>query len=218
MNLLTATSVAKYFKLPAKRVNSILSELGWIEKNIKGWKSTTTGKAVGAVDSKAVRTGSLYVRWPESILNNIILINSIREAKGETNTNTREKAQNINIDHTDFRQKFPAKHRAKDGHYVRSKAELLIDNYLYDSEVVHAYERKLPVEEDIYSDFYIPTKKLYIEFWGYEADNKYSIRKQRKLDIYDKYGFKLIQLTDKEVQNLDDILPRLLLKFGIKIE
>jgi len=31
-----------------------------------------------------------------------------------------------------------------------------------------------------------------------------------------KYGFNLIELEDKEVQNLDDILPRLLLKFGVQ--
>jgi hypothetical protein len=39
-----------------------------------------------------------------------------------------------------------------------------------------------------------------------------------KLEIYKKYNLKLIQLTDKDVQNLDDTLPRLLLEFGIKTE
>jgi len=28
----------------------------------------------------------------------------------------------------------------------------------------------------------------------------------------------LIELTDKEIENLDDVLPRKLLKFGISIE
>ncbi len=30
-----------------------------------------------------------------------------------------------------------------------------------------------------------------------------------------KYGFNLIELTDEEVFNLDDILPRLLLKYEV---
>ncbi|MDD5288545.1 MAG: hypothetical protein PHY28_05480, partial [Dehalococcoidales bacterium] len=89
---------------------------------------------------------------------------------------------------------------------------------LYDSEVLHAYERKLPVEEDIYSDFYVPSRKVYIEYWGYEDDSKYLSRKERKREIYKKYDLKLIELTDKDVQNLDDTLPRLLLDFGIKTE
>jgi hypothetical protein len=93
---------------------------------------------------------------------------------------------------------------------------MLIDNWLYLAEIVHAYERKLPIEEDVYCDFYIPTGKVYIEYWRYDNDPKYLARKQKKLAIYQKYGFKLIELDDTAVQNLDDILPRLLLKFGVQ--
>ena len=84
------------------------------------------------------------------------------------------------------------------------------------AEIIHACERKLPIEEDAYSDFYIPTGKVYIEYWGYENDSKYLARKQRKIELYNQYGFNLIELQDKEVQNLDDVLPRLLLKHGIR--
>jgi len=84
------------------------------------------------------------------------------------------------------------------------------------AEIIHAYERKLPIEEDVYCDFYIPTGKVYIEYWGYENDSKYLKRKKDKIEIYQKYGFNLIELNDKDVLNLDDILPRLLLKFGIQ--
>ena len=54
-------------------------------------------------------------------------------------------------DQKDFREKFPAKYRATDGHLVRSRAEMLIDNWLYMSGIVHAVERKLPIEEDVRS-------------------------------------------------------------------
>jgi hypothetical protein len=114
------------------------------------------------------------------------------------------------------RDKFEALYRAIDGHIVRSKAEVLIDNWLYMAEIVHAYERKLPIEENVYCDFYIPTGKVYIEYWGYDEDPKYLARKEKKLAVYEKYGFRLIELGDADVQNLDDILPRLLLKFGIQ--
>ena len=82
--------------------------------------------------------------------------------------------------------------------------------------IVHAYERKLPIEEDVYCDFYIPSGKVYIEFWGLENEPNYVKRKEIKKSIYQKYNFKLIELTDKEVFNLDDILPRMLLKFGVQ--
>jgi hypothetical protein len=64
--------------------------------------------------------------------------------------------QTVKSLNNNFREKFEAKHRTQDGHYVRSKAEMIIDNLLYQYGLVHAYERKLPIEEDVYSDFYIP--------------------------------------------------------------
>ena len=84
------------------------------------------------------------------------------------------------------------------------------------SEIVHAYERKLPVEEDVYCDFYLPVGKVYIEYWGLENDPKYQDRKKEKLKVYEKYGFNLIEIIDSDIQNLDDILPKKLLKFGIQ--
>jgi hypothetical protein len=84
------------------------------------------------------------------------------------------------------------------------------------SEIVHAYERKLPIEEDVYCDFYLPVGKVYIEYWGFDNDEKYTKRKEQKLKIYEKYGFSLIELNDSDIQNLDDVFPRKLLKFGIQ--
>ena len=115
----------------------------------------------------------------------------------------------------DFRSKFPAAHRSTDGHLVRSRAEMLIDNWLYMQQIAHAYERKLPVEEDVYCDFYLPAGKAYIEYWSMEKDPAYAARMQEKKAVYAKHGLNLIELTDQDILNLDDVLPRLLLKFGI---
>ena len=217
-HLLTATTIGKHFGIPANRINSVLSELGWVKKHIKGWQVTELGKRLGGIQAKDKTSGVPFVRWPAPIISNRILVTNIRASKGDVTGNNQDQESNANADELEFRQKFQATHRAKDGHYVRSKSELLINNWLYDSEVLHAYERKLPVEEDVYSDFYIPSGKVYIEYWGYEEDSKYLSRKEKKREIYKKYDLKLIELTDKQVQNLDDTLPRLLLEFGIKTE
>lgn len=155
-------------------------------------------------------SGVPYVKWPEKIYESKALNETIEQFKG-----TEQKQSNNESEKKDFREKFEAKLRTTDGHFVRSKAEMLIDNWLYMAEIVHAYERKLPIEEDVYSDFYIPTGKVYVEYWGFEEDEKYLNRKKQKIEIYKKYGFNLIEICDKEVQNLDDHLPRLLLKFGV---
>ncbi|MFC1619718.1 glycerol kinase [Candidatus Neomarinimicrobiota bacterium] len=208
---LTATAIGKVFGLPATKINSILSELGWIQKGLKGWVITIQGSKQGGVQSEDIKSGVPYVRWPEGILQSNTLIETIKHFKGEETTPSESHKEEVG-----FREKYEAKHRATDGHFVRSKAEMLIDNWLYMAEIVHAYERKLPIEENVYCDFYIPTGKVYIEYWGYENDEKYLERKDKKLAIYKKYGFNLIELSDNDVKNLDDNLPKQLLKFGVQ--
>ena len=210
----SSTKIATKYNLSARKINMILSEIGLIEKYLKGWTITILGTKNGGIQKENSKNGIPYVEWNESIFTSSAFASIIKEVKGEAGESTQ-----IEIDNTkslNFREKFPAKHRATDGHMVRSKAEMLIDNWLYMAEIVHAYERKLPIEEEVYCDFYIPTGKVYIEFWGLENDPKYAKRKEIKKEIYKKYDFKLIELTDEEVFNLDDILPRLLLKHAVQ--
>ncbi|MEG9294954.1 glycerol kinase [Mangrovibacillus sp. Mu-81] len=211
--LLNITALSKLFEVSKLKMNPILSELGFIQKGLKGWTVTKLGLSLGGKQFEYDKTGVPYVNWPTSILQNKRLVETMKELQGN---DTEEVTQAANHNPLEFREKFEAKHRAADGHYVRSRAEMLIDNWLYMSEIVHAYERKLPVEEDVYTDFYLPVGKVYIEYWGMENDPKYAARKQDKLRIYHKYDFNLIELRDTDIQNLDDIFPKKLLMFGIK--
>ena len=111
-----------------------------------------------------------------------------------------------------FRSKYPAAYRTNDGHQVRSKAEQIIDNWLYNNEIIHAYERRVPIEEELVCDFFIPKAKVWIEYWGLE-DDKYTERKKVKKELYRKYDKNLIELTDKDIENIDDILPNKLRPF-----
>ena len=115
----------------------------------------------------------------------------------------------------DFREKFKAEYRTNDGHYVRSRAELVIANWLFTEGM--AYEKKVPIKEDVYCDFYIPKGKIYIEFWGYEDDEVYIKRKEQKIELYKKYGLNLIEIDNDKIGNLDDYLPKELLKFGVSL-
>ncbi len=210
-SLLTVTKLGEKFGLSGVKINRILSELGWIGKGLKGWNITKQGKKQQGEQFEDFRSGVPYVKWQADILQSAIFLDSIAQTKGQDSP-----SKQVTVELVEFRDKFPAKHRSTDGHFVRSKAEMLIDNWLYMAEIVHAYERQLPVEEIIYCDFYIPAGKVYIEYWGYDNDPKYLARKKAKQAIYQKYGFNLIELEDKAVQNLDDILPKLLLKHGVQ--
>jgi hypothetical protein len=212
---LSATRIGEHFGLSNIKINLILAELGWIEKYVKGWVPTDRGNALGA-NVREMDNGTPFVVWPESLLNNPVLCQSVNENFAhQVQTSS---AKRISADkQADPRAKYPATLRAQDGHYVRSRAEVLIDNWLYMQGIVHAYERRLPIEEECYCDFYLPRGKgVYIEYWGQDADPKYSKRKADKLAIYAKYKLRIIELINSDIERLDDVLPRKLLKFGIE--
>ena len=218
---LTATDLGKPFGVNAKRMNLVLAELGWLEKYTKGWKPTAQGIFLGGQERVARQNGIPYVVWPSALLTNRALKLSLDETKEGTTPAAgsaefvAESAEPYSSLSADFRTKFPPKHRTKDGHMVRSRGEMLIDNFLYDQGIVHAYERRLPLSEDCYSDFYLPQKQVYLEYWGLEGKPAYESRKAEKKAIYARNRFNLLEITDDHIAAPDDELPKLLLKFGI---
>ena len=116
-------------------------------------------------------------------------------------------------------RKYPSNlvYKAEDGHYVKSRAELIIDDWLYRHGIRHAYEHRLPTEEEIFCDFYLPDYDIYIEYWGGEGDPDYDKRKAYKKEIYRKYGFRLIEIHADEILQIDDALKRKLAKFNVNL-
>jgi hypothetical protein len=131
----------------------------------------------------------------------------LKNKKKTAKKSSNYKASEIETEETNFGSKFPATFRTEDGHLVRSKAEQIIDNWLYHKGMVHAYERRVPIEEEVYCDFFIPIgQKVWIEYWGLEEKN-YLKRKELKKKFYQMHKKNLIELTDKDIENLDDIMP-----------
>ncbi len=104
-----------------------------------------------------------------------------------------------------------------DGHVVRSKGELIIDNHLHRLGIKHEYERTIKVRGNpIKYDWYLPKEKVYIEYWGFYGKD-YEKRKAEKLNLYRKGKLKLISI---ENEMFSDIYPKLeveLIKMGIDL-
>lgn len=94
-----------------------------------------------------------------------------------------------------------------DGHRVRSKGEMEIDNWLYSNRIVHGYE--VPIKGGKLCDFEVPLAKenIYIEFWGLN-DAAYLANKKRKENLYTENNLKLISVYEKDLKNLDAILSK----------
>ena len=226
MDKVSTTSLAKLNQISRKELLNQLVDLGLITKDGKTWSLTKLGEAEGGEYKSSKRFGT-YIVWPKTtcIDENISQVGNYNNHTKTNNPSSVQEAHNnyslstnVELCHSlsEFRKKFPANHRCNDGHYVRSRGEALIDNWLYQAGIVHAYERKLPIEEDVYSDFFLPSGNVYIEYWGMEND-KYLSRKQEKLLIYKKYTYNLIELDDSAINNLDDVMPKLLIKYGVII-
>ncbi|WCP69171.1 glycerol kinase [Vibrio tubiashii] len=208
---MSATQIGERLSLHAKKVNQLLQELGWIEKTEKGWTVMESGLTVGGYQREDKESGYGFVVWHDSIVRNKRLKQSVIEFSGQD-----AEAHATDKSLSSFRQKFEAKHRTLDGHYVRSKGELIIDNWLYMNGVVHAYDRQLPIEQDVLSDFYLPTGKVYLQYWGTDAGNTPDKEQQSIRELYQQHNFALIEVFPADIDKLDDVLPAKLKAFGIK--
>ena len=208
---LSATQIGQRFDLPAKKINQLLQELGWISKVDDGWRVTSSGLTVGGYQREDKESQNTFVVWHDSIVRHKRLRQSVIEFSGQ---DAESHATDKSL--SSFRQKFEAKHRTLDGHYVRSKGELIIDNWLYMNGVVHAYDRQLPIEEDVLGDFYLPSGKVYLQYWGSDSGPVTEQDQQQIRAIYQAHQFSLIEIFPEDVDQLDDVLPTKLREFGIK--
>lgn len=113
---------------------------------------------------------------------------------------------------------YEGKYVCKDGHVVKSKAEIIIDNYLFEHMIPHAYEKALPIdadpEHDLHPDFCLPNFKnkgldVYIEYWGYNENNiKYTESKKYKIKIYKEKKTTVISTEDKDISDIEASLGR----------
>ncbi|WP_460169121.1 hypothetical protein [Campylobacter concisus] len=50
-----------------------------------------------------------------------------------------------------------------------------------------------------------------------EDDEAYIKRKEQKIELYKKYNLNLIEIDNNTINNIDDHLPKELLKFGVSL-
>lgn len=129
------------------------------------------------------------------------------ETKNENNTIVVKSWDVTDNKEIDYRLRFEAKYRCEDGHYVRSRMEVIIDNWLFNHNISHAYEKRV-LNLNMLCDFYIKHKngkEYYIEAWGME-DKVYLSRKEEKIQNYNSNKLNLISIDNNTLLNLDDFM------------
>lgn len=108
------------------------------------------------------------------------------------------------------------RYKSDSGDMVKSRAELVIANWLFYRGFEFVYEKKANASQRVISDFYLVKYDVYIEFWGLETP-AYLKRKKKKIKIYKKNRLKLIEMNDDSLRDLNQFFQKEFAKFGIKM-
>lgn len=218
ISYLSATQIAKELEIKPSQVNAILVNIHFMDKLGDGYNSNHV------LAKQLMHEKTPYVKWSSEILKNEVFlreVNSLKAVKEEFEKEviqkeveepkeiTKSSSEAFKFD----RKTFEATFRTQSGHFVRSRAEVIVADWLYNNDIMFAYEKRLPIVEELYSDFFIKKGKVYIEVWGLES-TKYLERKAKKIEMYKQNGYTLIGLEDKDIENLDDYLPLKLAQAG----
>jgi hypothetical protein len=220
---LSATQIGTQLGLKGFGVNEVMVELGWLNADRS---LTALGTRMGGT-VKNSKHGE-FVLWPAAIVENKFFMGAVKRlTEGErgpallknlrTSDDEGKATATLLAPDTNLRPGItPGDYVAEDGHYVRSKAELAIDNWLYKRGLLHAYERLIPGQDELKCDFFLPGGNVFIEFWGLTGE-PYATRKKRKQAFYAEHRLRLIELAPADVKTLDETLAAALRRFGVQL-
>lgn len=194
---LSASNLGLKLGLPARLVNLLLAERGWISRGVRGWLVTPAGRALGGQQQESDQSGVPFVTWPETLAAHPPLLSAAAQLRGQVED---------------------PKSASLDGHAVNNKAERMIDNWLYVAGLVHARNRPMELTEPApVADFYLPACSLCIEYWDPEAKPAALTAKLEKLASYQRFGQNYLEVRDSDLENLDEVLARALLRAGLAV-
>ena len=102
-----------------------------------------------------------------------------------------------------------------DGRKVRSRAEALISNFLYNNKIRSVYEKTVYYtnekgeDKKLHPDFFLPDYNIYIEYNEIKT-KKYLKNKEQVKKIYESLGIKVVIMTDEDLKDIAGCLkPKL---------
>jgi len=98
--------------------------------------------------------------------------------------------------------------KTKTGHLVRNKAEKMIANFLFDSNLIFQYNVVVSWadKDDFKATFLLPKLNVYLEHFKYDHIKDYQKVMKWKIKQYDRKRKKLIYTTSEDEKNIEDIL------------
>lgn len=109
----------------------------------------------------------------------------------------------------------PGPLRTKDGHWVRSKSEREIANFLFEHKIRYVYERRIRLNGvDLRPDFFLPDVRggLYLEHFGLDTP-EYLRRANDRVLRFKEAGLLLVATSEKDASDMEAALQRKLRRY-----
>src|SRR3989338_5877020 len=98
--------------------------------------------------------------------------------------------------------------KTKTGHYVKNKAEKIIADFLFESNLIFQYDIIVSWadKDDFKASFFIPKLDLYLEHFKFNNADNYKKLMSAKLKQYEKNKKKLVYTTSDDESNIEESL------------
>ena len=98
--------------------------------------------------------------------------------------------------------------KTKTGHLVRTRAEMMIANFLFDNNLLFQYNNVATWadKDEFRASFYIPKLDLYIDHHPYDYLKEYQKVMKAKLKQYEKHKKKHIYIASEDEKNIEEAI------------
>lgn len=191
---LGATHLGHKNSLPARLINLMLAERGWIQKYLRGWLLTAAGRVLGGQQHESEQSAIPYVTWPETLLDNPEWQYLVAQVKGEHQGAT------------------------LDGRQLIHAGQRMIANWLYLAGQAYACDYPWSLtDEAVRSDFFVPAARLAIDYWPKQVDAAGLVVQLQRQEFYHQGKQAYLELHDEDLPQMDDILARTLFRQGVAV-
>lgn len=212
---INAVSMCRYYPhMNARQINLALAELGLQQHSILGWELTRLGRSLGGLQEESRSSGAFFVTWPHEIIDNPVVHRELSLQSEQLPAPVAAGTPEPDL----FAEPAPDSHacRGTDGHSLSSILQMRVCNWLYLAQLAHAVQRRLPVEDTVCADFYVPAANVYIDCWEAEVPAGELSGKFRKRELYRELELRYIEVNAADMDQLDELLCRGLLSFGFR--
>lgn len=218
---ITAASLRRFYPaLHPRQINRSLAEIGLQQHSILGWELTELGRQWGGQQAESENSGAFYVTWPHEIVDHPVVQRELmRLAAGPPAApQAAPPGEEADLFATNGNGGSAAQDSCEgiDGHHLETHLEQRVCDWLYLAQLAHAYRRALPCEESLRADFYLPQGAVYIDCWSENLSATELSARLRRREVYRELGLRAIEINAGDEEQLDEVLGRGLLAFGIR--